>query len=986
MAKNNSEAKIKFTAETGSFNSAINKAESELKVLRAELKLNETQMKNAGESAEGLENSQKLLTAQLEQAQSKTEALRGKLDKAIEIYGEGSDVVANYKRAVANARIEEENISRKIATVTEKLGQQERAAEGSANANEKLTDKISRQERELSDLKSEYVEAVVKFGSASKEAQGLAREIDDLSGELKANKTSMATAEKEADELDKSFDDVEKTSGKLGDTLSKIGGTVVKGVAAGFATMVAAAGTAITAFLGSAEATREYREDIGKLQTAFQSSGKTTEQATETYKSFFSVLGEEDRSVEAVNHLAQLTNSQKELDQWTNICAGVWGTFGDSLPIEGLTEASNETAKTGKVTGVLADALNWVGLSEDEFNAKLEACTSEQERATLITETLNTAYDGAAQKYKELNGDIMDAQRAQSEFTDAMAGIGAAAEPVMTNIKLLGASILNDLSPSVSLIGEGLTGAMNGVEGSSEKLAAGVSGVLTTVSENLVNIINQVSEMLPSLIQTLLPNLISGLVSLIGSIAATLPSLLDSIFAVIPELINGIVSAFGEIVSYLPDLIQSICTALPTLIPALITGITTMIVTLCESFDDIIQPLIDSLPDIIISIVEAIVNNLPALIDGIITLVMGIVEAIPQIIQGIVDALPTIIELLITSLLSNLPKIIGGLIQVVWGIVSSLPQIFGSLIEGIGNIFVGIWEAIKNVFAKLGTWFKDKFGEGLKAIKDVFGKIGEWFGEKWQAIKDVFSNIGGWFKEKFSNAKENATAAWSNAKEKFTDIKDKVQGAFSNVGSWFKDKFSNAKENSVNVWSNIKEKFNGIKDKITSAFSNIKEKLSAPFEKARDAIKGVVDKIKSFFSGLKLDLPKIKLPHFKIEGKLSLDPPSVPKLKIDWYKDGGIMTRPTIFGVNGNSFMAGGEAGPEAILPISKLEDYIVGAIEKTVNVVNFESLAAAIEDLANRPMQMNINGREFAYATASDTDSVGGMRNSLVSRGLIVD
>lgn len=965
MAKNNSEAKIKFTAETGSFNSAINKAESELKVLRAELKLNETQMKNTGESVEGLENSQKLLTAQLEQAQSKTEALRGKLDKAIEIYGEGSDVVANYKRAVANARIEEENISKKIATVTEKLDKQKNAAKDSANANETLTDKLSRQERELSDLKSEYVEAVVKFGSASKEAQDLARQIDNLSGELKANKTSMATAEKAADELDNSLDDVEKSAGKAGDTLKNIGGTVVKGVAAGFTAIAAAAGTAITAFLGSAEATREYREDIGKLQTAFQSSGKTSEQATEAYKSFFSVLGEEDRSVEAVNHLAQLTNSQKELDQWTTICAGVWGTFGDSLPIEGLTEAANETAKTGKVTGVLADALNWVGLSEDEFNAKLAACSSEQERATLITETLNNAYSGAAEKYRELNGDIMDAQRAQSEFTDAMAGIGAAAEPVMTSIKLLGAGILNDLTPAVSLIGEGLAGALNGTEGSAEKMAQGISDLLTTVSENLVNIIGKIGEMLPSLIKTLLPNLISGVVNLISSLAASLPSLLDSIFAVIPDLIDGIVSAFSEIVAYLPDLMKSICDALPTLIPALISGVTTMVVTLCESFGDIIQPLIDSLPDIIISIVQAIVSNLPALIDGIISLVMGIVEAIPQIIQGIVDALPTIISLLIESLLSNLPKIIGGLIQVVWGIVKSLPQIFGSLIQGIGNVFAGVWDALGKVFGKVGDWFGEKFGGAVDGIKKAFASVGEWFKGIWNGIKNAFASVGTWFKDIFSKAWNGVKNVFGGVKNFFLGIWDKIKSAFSAIGT----KIGNA------VSGAVKKAINGL---LGAA-----EKIINGFLKMINGAIGLINKIPG------VNISKVKMVEFKRLAK------------------GGVVTKatPAIFG----------EDGAEAVVPLEKNtgwikrvaeemskftlqpllnRDFVLPsarafldtAIEKTVNVVNFESLAAAIEDLANRPVQMNINGREFAYATASDTDSVGGMRNAFVSRGLIVE
>ena len=117
-------------------------------------------------------------------------------------------------------------------------------------------------------------------------------------------------------------------------------------------------------------------------------SGKTADSARQSYSDFYAILGESDRSVEAVNHLAKLCNTEEELAQWSTICAGVSATFGDSLPIEGLTEAANETAKVGQVTGPLADALNWAGISEDKFNRQLALCNSEQERAALITSTL----------------------------------------------------------------------------------------------------------------------------------------------------------------------------------------------------------------------------------------------------------------------------------------------------------------------------------------------------------------------------------------------------------------------------------------------------------------------------------------------------------------------------------------------------------------------------------------------------------------------
>ena len=216
-------------------------------------------------------------------------------------------------------------------------------------------------------------------------------------------------------------------AGEIGDKLSKAGSALmpVTGALTGIAAGAAAA----------AESTREYREDLGKLDTAFQTAGFTVETAREAYESFYVLLGEEDRSVEAVNHLAELCNTEEELAQWSDICAGVTAKFGDSLPIEGLTEAANETAKVGTVTGTLADALNWAGKSEDEFNAELEKCADEQERSQLITSTLTGLYKDAAAQYRDTNAAIIQSRQATSDMNTEMANLGATVDPIITDLK-----------------------------------------------------------------------------------------------------------------------------------------------------------------------------------------------------------------------------------------------------------------------------------------------------------------------------------------------------------------------------------------------------------------------------------------------------------------------------------------------------------------------------------------------------------------------
>ena len=233
----------------------------------------------------------------------------------------------------------------------------------------------------------------------------------------------------------KAMDDTAKkagvTSSETSEAFSKIG-SVAGGIAKGIGIAGAALGGA---WIAAIEGSREYRTEMGKLDTAFVTNGHSSAVAKQTYSDLNAVLGDSGQAVEAAQHLAKLTDNEKDLQTWTNICTGVYATFGESLPIEGLTEAANETAKTGILTGGLTDALNWAGISEEAFQAKLDACSNEQERQKLIMDTLNGSYSKASEQYQKTNKDVMDAQRAQEKLTDAFAEFGRVGEPILTAIK-----------------------------------------------------------------------------------------------------------------------------------------------------------------------------------------------------------------------------------------------------------------------------------------------------------------------------------------------------------------------------------------------------------------------------------------------------------------------------------------------------------------------------------------------------------------------
>lgn len=238
------------------------------------------------------------------------------------------------------------------------------------------------------------------------------------------NEEANRAIDETADRADQASNETETAFSRI----STAAGTIVKGIAV--------AGAALGgAWIAAIEGSREYRAEMAKLDTAFVTNGHSSQAAKQTYSELNAVLGDSEQAVEASQHLAKLTDNEKDLQTWTDICTGVYATFGASLPIEGLTEAANETAKTGQLTGGLTDALNWAGISEEEFQKKLDACTNEQERQKLIMDTLNGTYSKASEQYQKTNKDVLDVRKAQERLTDAFAELGRVGEPILTAIK-----------------------------------------------------------------------------------------------------------------------------------------------------------------------------------------------------------------------------------------------------------------------------------------------------------------------------------------------------------------------------------------------------------------------------------------------------------------------------------------------------------------------------------------------------------------------
>lgn len=406
---------------------------------------------------------------------------------------------------------------------------------------------------------------------------------------------------------------------------------------------------------------------------------------------------------------------------------------------------------------------------------------------------------------------------------------------------------------------------------------------------------------------------------------------------------------------------------------------------------DVLKTVWDGFCQVLAPIFEGVFNNIANILSTVTGVITGILDVFigiftgnwSQAWNGVKDIFSSIWNG-ISSFFTNILNVIKGVADVVLGwfgtswneVWTNIKTFFEGIWNGIATFFTTIWETLKNVVTVgimaigsilsaafdiitlpfrfiwenckgiiISVWdaIKSKVTAVIHAmasvISTVMNAIKTVFSTVWNAIKTVVTTVVNAIKSivttVFNSIKNTATTVWNAIK---TAVTTPVNAIKSTVTTVF---------NSVK--STVSSIFNGIKSTATSVWNGIKSAITTPIEVAKNKVKSVVDAIKGFFSGMKISLPHIKLPHFKVTGKLSIAPPSVPHLSIDWYKEGGIMTSPTIFGMNGSSLMAGGEAGAEAILPLAGFYKQLEAMISSHLNTSAMEKYLAVIADNSSK-------------------------------------
>ena len=572
--------------------------------------------------------------------------------------------------------------------------------------------------------------------------------------------------QKKLDKANQEVSNFEKKGSASFAKFTKAVGAVGKATAVAMKATATAIVAGATALVGLAEGTKEYRVAQAKLNTAFETAGASAEQAKTTYNQLYRVLGDSDVAVEAANHLAKLTTNEKHLAEYTKIAQGVYAQFGDSLAIEGLTEAINHTAKLGEVQGTLADALEWSGVSVDEFNEQLFWCNTESEREALIRNTLNGLYAESAENYEKNAAGILAANEAQALLTESLAELGAVAEPIVTIFKQGLAGALQTITPHISTLAQGLQDIIQGVDGGAETMSKGIEGIVSSVLSTVVDLLPTILTIgvdiitalldglinaFPKIITTLtdlLPQIVTTIFNLIpqitGALLNSLPLLLEALFQVVVGIINGLAETLpvvlAQIVAILPQIINAVIDAIPLLLDAAIQ----LLMALVQAVPEIIPPLIEALPQIIDNLITTLLESIPVLLDAAIELLMTLVEAVPEILPPLVEAIPLIIENLINTLLNNIPLILNATVKLLFAIVDAIPKIIPPLVSAIPTIITKIVSTLISNLPKIIEGAVKLFMGIVTAIPQILPKL---IGALGSLIGSALSSIGGLFKD-----------------------------------------------------------------------------------------------------------------------------------------------------------------------------------------------------------------------------------------------
>lgn len=805
----------------------------------------------------------------------------------------------------------------------------------SSKAAQELAIRINKQEAACKKTASK----IDQYGAALDDAEAAATGAGKAAGKMGDGLDDAASAAKKADkatdglgaELATGLNTAAKAAGNLARNMAGIAG---RAVVTGIKGLAAASAGLVTAFLATGEASKEYIGEMGKLEAAYTAADHSAKTATKTYQTLQGVIGETDQSVEAAQQIALLASAEKDAAQWADLAAGVVGRFGDALQPEMFYESANETLKLNEATGGYVQMLEGCGYSVEKFNAGLQACKTTEEKQAYMLRITDQLLGDAADKYRENNAAVIESNKANEAWAASMAGVGEAAMPIMSTIKLMGAALLKDLLPNIKTLGTSFKEALSGSKAAASEMGTAVSGILTQIGQKIVDALPTIltvgTSIVSSLVQGVInaaPSLAAGVGQIVQYFISAAPQMLSAGAAMIANLLQGLAAALPGLIQQTGTIVQSIVGGLRTSLPAilaaggeviyqLLAGITNNLPAIAQgainAISGFVQGLQNNLPvilekgrEILSNLGQGIRDNLPSLVSQALDALMGfattiydnaptIIDAgfdlLKNLVQGILNSLPVllskgpeIISKFANVINDNFPRILKKGIELIGQIIKGIIQAIPTLIANVPKIIaaiVDVWSAFNwlNLGKKAITLLKDGAVKMVGAVKSAGKSI---FDALVNILKQLPSKLLGFGKNAVSSLgngiRSMISSATSAGTSVFNGVVNVIRGLPAKLLGFGKDAISKLGGAISAGVSNATTAAQNIVTGITNAFTSLPGKM---LEMGKNIITGLIDGIGSM-AGALYDSIKSTLSSMVKKAKAALGIASPSKVMAD---------------------------------------------------------------------------------------------------------